>query len=367
MRLARKYQLAVEQETQGGTYHCVSRVVWRQFIFKRAEKEFFRKTMRMYEQYCGVKVLSYCIMSNHVHILVKVPPAPKHTLSDAALIERLELIYSEAYVSDVKRWLAQCRAISNKKKRAEAVQELKERYTKRMWNLSEFMKAVKQKFTQWYNKRMGCTGTLWEGRFKSQLIQDGEATRTLAAYIDLNPVRAGMVKDPKDYRWSSYGESCAGVELAQQRLLEVMETLDTQEHVSTRDLLDWEKASSSYRMLLVEGGMAVDQEADLALGERKSKRHKKRHGFSAKEAEKILEQNGKLTRSQLLHCKVRYFTDGVVLGSREYVEKFFKKMKETRATEHEKRLTGARKMRNVKEQTLFTMRDLRKDAIRGSS
>ena len=99
---------------------------------------------------------------------------------------------------------------------------LKERYTRRMWDLSEFMKAVKQKFTQWYNNRNGLSGTLWEGRFKSVLVEDGYAARMTAAYIDLNPVRAGMVKDPKDYRWCSYGEACAGGEHAQQGLLEVM-------------------------------------------------------------------------------------------------------------------------------------------------
>jgi len=46
---------------------------------------------------------------------------------------------------------------------------------------------------------------LWEERYKSVIVESGEAARTIAAYIDLNPVRAGMVSDPAEYRWSSYG------------------------------------------------------------------------------------------------------------------------------------------------------------------
>ena len=62
MRTQRKYLLAPDHETCAATYHCVSRVVWRQFLFKKEEKEFFRKAMRQYEAYCGVKVLAYCLM-----------------------------------------------------------------------------------------------------------------------------------------------------------------------------------------------------------------------------------------------------------------------------------------------------------------
>ena len=194
MRTQRKYLLAPDHETCAATYHCVTRVVWREFLFKKEEKEFFRKAMRQYEAYCGVKVLAYCLMSNHVHIMVKVPPRAKRLMGDARFLEHLRLIYSAEHVADVERWLGECRAVKNKSDRNAAVRELKERYTRRMWDLSEFMKAVKQKFTQWHNNRNGLSGTLWEGRFKSVLVEDGYATRMTAAYIDLNPVRAGMVK-----------------------------------------------------------------------------------------------------------------------------------------------------------------------------
>jgi len=77
-----------------------------------------------------------------------------------------------------------------------------ERNTKRMHSLSEFMRGLLQRYTRWFNKRHGMRGTLWEDRFHSVIVQSGLASRTMATYIDLNPVRAGICKDPADYRWS---------------------------------------------------------------------------------------------------------------------------------------------------------------------
>jgi putative transposase len=73
------------------------------------------------------------------------------------------------------------------------------------------MKAVQLRFSLWYNSRTGRRGTLWENRFTSVIVEEEQrALRTMAAYIDLNPVRAGMVTDPADYRWSGYAEAMAG-------------------------------------------------------------------------------------------------------------------------------------------------------------
>ena len=76
-----------------------------------------------------------------------------------------------------------------------------ERLRYRLWaqvnDLSAFMKLLKQRFSQWFNRTHQRTGTLWEERFRSVLIEGtGPALATVAAYIDLNPVRAGLVHDP---------------------------------------------------------------------------------------------------------------------------------------------------------------------------
>jgi len=111
-------------------------------------------------------------------------------LCDEDLVERLRLLYREDYVNTVANQLKKL-AASDTENGREAYQVLREQFTNRMWNLGLFMKTLKQRFTTWYNKRNGRRGTLWEARYKSVLVEDGHAARVVAAYIDLNPVRAG--------------------------------------------------------------------------------------------------------------------------------------------------------------------------------
>jgi putative transposase len=74
------------------------------------------------------------------------------------------------------------------------------------------MKALGQQYVQYVNRRYGRSGTLWEGRFRSCLIQEEMYLLICQRYIELNPVRAGMVQQPAQYKWSSYrgnAEGCA--------------------------------------------------------------------------------------------------------------------------------------------------------------
>jgi putative transposase len=74
-----------------------------------------------------------------------------------------------------------------------------------MEGLPQMMQAVGRRYVRYFNDRQRRTGTLWEGRYKSTLIQAERYLLAWMAYIDLNPVRAGLVPDPKDYPWSSHG------------------------------------------------------------------------------------------------------------------------------------------------------------------
>ena len=123
-----------------------------------------------------------------------------------------EAIYGEAFVAGVENELMAARTAvyTNEGGMGEAVAVIHKRFTYRMQDLGEFMKGLLQRFSQWFNRAHARTGTLWEDRFKSVIVEDGVAARTISAYIDLNPVRAGMVADPADYRWSSYGEAIGG-------------------------------------------------------------------------------------------------------------------------------------------------------------
>jgi len=101
----------------------------------------------------------------------------------------------------------------------EALERVRAKYLRRMWDLSEFMKTLKQKFTGWFNRKHARVGTLWESRFKSVVVEGSwQCLLKVAAYIDLNAVRAGMVEDPKDYRWCGYAEAVGGDRAARRGL-----------------------------------------------------------------------------------------------------------------------------------------------------
>ena len=162
----------------------MTRVVGRDFVFGPPEKEKFRAFMRMYENFSGCRVLAYCLMCNHIHILLEVPPMPAGGLTDAELLKRLRAIYSEAEVAVVERRLAEVRlAIAEGRADESLAAEIHERFTYRMHDLGEYLKTLLGRFTRWFNGSHERTGTLWEGRFKSVLVEAGVAARAMAAYI----------------------------------------------------------------------------------------------------------------------------------------------------------------------------------------
>jgi putative transposase len=199
MRQARWLAPWKDSEEKPSIYHCISRVVERRFAFGVEEKEKFRMFMRMYENFSGCRVLSYCIMCNHIHLLVEVPPKPIGGISDEVFLKRLSALYSEAFVAEVAAQIHEARQEGGMEGgNPERVEQIKERFTYRMHDLAEFMKGVMQRFTQWFNRVHKRKGHLWEDRFKSVIVESGTAARMMAAYIDLNPVRAGMVEDPAE-------------------------------------------------------------------------------------------------------------------------------------------------------------------------
>jgi len=329
MRAARL--LAPWKDVVGGKpaiYHCVSRVVDRQFLFKKAEKEQFVHLMRLYARFCGVRILSSCVMSNHFHLLVEVPPGEGATMGDAEFLRRLGVLYSDGKVAQVRKELAEARTEGAE----DRVAKIKERYTYRMGDLSEFMKTLKQRFTQWFNKRHRRKGTLWEERFKSVLVEDGNTARVMSAYIDLNPVRAGIVKDPKSYRWCSYAAALAGDEVALAGLVRVMEEYE-ECGTGVRRPMTGAKVLANYRVILFDDGEEVFRTAgDGAL-------EVARKGMPAKAVKRVRESGGVLGRSQLLRHRVGTFVDGAVIGSKEFVDEVFVQGEEVLAS---RRTRGAR-------------------------
>jgi REP element-mobilizing transposase RayT len=354
-----------DSETKPAIYHCIARVVDKRFAFGPQDKEQFRIYMRMMENFSGCRVLAYCVMCNHFHLLLEVPPRPKLALSDDQLLKRLGGLYSQAFVATVAKELAEARqvVVQGLARDGEAyVQRIHERFTYRMHDLSEFMKTLLQRFTRWHNKRTKRCGNLWEETFKSVVVEDGLASKTMAAYIDLNPVRAGMVPDPAEYRWSSYGEAMGATGRSGAKAKAGLVRAIMADKGWEADARHWAgRVAKEYRTLLLEEGREKTREVINEQGERVTKVVKK--GMQTEQVATELEQlaaGRDVALRQLLRWKVRYFTDGAAVGSRAFVDGLYEQCRERFGA---KRKSGARKMRGRPAgaaDLLWTARDLRK-------
>lgn len=269
-------------------YHCMTRTVNGERLFGDREKEVLRKIFWQVADFCGVELLTYCIMSNHFHVLVRVPNASE--VSDRELMRRYKVLYPKP----TKYQTASIEVMeSDLKQGGEEADVIRRKLVARMGDVSEFMKTVKQRFSVWYNRSHQRYGTLWAERFKSVLVEgEGAALQTMAAYIDLNPVRAEIVKDPKDYRFCGYAEAVVGHSAAAKGLKAIWRDFGAEPLKAHREL--------------IFGKRAFDSNASE---------------MSRKRALKILEDEGAvLPKSTVLRCRVRYFTDRAILGSREFVE-----------------------------------------------
>ena len=338
----RQSRLKVPSVESGAVYHCISRIVDRRFIFGEAEQEMFVGFLREYEQFCGVQILTYCLMSNHFHILVEVPKRPEIRPDSKEVLRRLKGLSGAAITAGKAQQMLEMFAAA---KDEVGAQEYLEQFYRRMWDVSEFMKLLKQRFSQWYNRTTGRKGTLWEDRFKSVLVEgQGDGLVTMAAYIDLNPVRAGLVSDPAEYRWSGYGEAMAGRRQAKEGLRRIYGLGVRSSEVSVTEAL------RGYRMRVFAQGEAGLEGTD-------AEGNPLRRGIEREAVVQMLLQKGRISASEYVQCRVRYFTDGVVLGSRGFVDGVFGRF---RGHFSPGRKTGARRMQGL-EPDLFTVRALRVD------
>jgi putative transposase len=130
-------------------HHIVQRGHNRQKIFMTDEDyNYYRENLIHFKQEFGFRIFAYCLMTNHVHLVVDPGENPV--------------------------------------------------------SLSLLMKRVAGRQTRYVNKLENRSGSLWEGRFKSSIISISEYLPACCRYIDLNPLRAGIVVAPVEYKWSSY-------------------------------------------------------------------------------------------------------------------------------------------------------------------
>jgi hypothetical protein len=277
---------------------------------------------------------------------------PEGGVSDEELMKRLSATNTEAFVAVVAKELADARAAG----REELAEEIRARFCYRMHNLSEFMKTLLQRFTRWFNRTHNRSGTLWEERYKSVIVESGIAARTMAAYIDLNPVRAGMVSDPAEYRWSSYGEAVGGGPKGNGKKARAGLVRACMSHEGAGfEAERWKDVSRIYRRTM---GLALGRKSGKAEVEKGVVRPQMNtaEALEAKANGTVLPD---LKMAAMLRCRVRYFTDGMVIGSKEFVNEAFAGARERFTA---KRKDGARRMKGsgaAASGVLWSARDLR--------
>lgn len=223
-------------------HHIVQRGHNRQVIFaERTDYERYLVTLQELKGEYGVKVFAFCLMTNHVHLLI----APRDPTGIAKL-----------------------------------------------------MKGLAGRQTRYRNRLEGRSGTLWEGRYRSSLVQREDYLLACCRYIELNPVRAAMVAEPQDYVWSScryrlgYG-TAAWLDLDPGYI--AMGTTETERHVRYRAFLQAAIPSSEWGMIRaavqrgqLTGNARFTDEVSAIVGRRVEQRGRGRPSRAARPTERQL-------------------------------------------------------------------------------
>lgn len=271
-------------------YHVMSRTALDGYPFGEVEKDYFFKVVRRLSKVYFCEILGICCMGNHFHLLVNMLPAADFSNADVKL--RFERYYGkERVLSDGQ------------------IPSFRARWS----NLSEFVREVKLGFSRFYNRRHNRRGFLWGERFKSVLVEKGETLINCLAYIDLNPVRAGIVEKPEDYRWNSIGY-----------------------HVQTGNREDF---------LSLDFGLKAFRVLDTEERLRRYRQFMYEKGGRGKAGEKCLDENViqierergyQLSRLDLFLYRTRYFSDSGIIGSKAFVLDNYQRFKHHFHSKHDK-------------------------------
>ena len=169
-------------------YHIMSRTALDGFVLEDVEKDFLLNLIRRLSGLYFSEIIGFCIMGDHFHLLARMHVGTDFT--DEEIRKRYEGFF----------------ATDGKDKPLDLTDGQVSHFRNKWEDLSEFVRDIKQGFSRFYNKRHNRRGFFWAERFKSVIVDNGDTLINCLAYIDLNPVRAGIVEKPEEYRWSSIGK-----------------------------------------------------------------------------------------------------------------------------------------------------------------
>ena len=285
-------RMVINEETT--VYHVMSRTALDGFPLGDIEKDCMIDLIKSYSSLYFVEILGVCIMGNHFHLLVKM--LPEYKFND----EEIEKRFVEFYGDD--------RIFTNG-----LIPSLREKLS----SLSEFVREIKLGFARYYNRQHNRRGYFWGDRFKSVIVEKGETLINCLAYIDLNPLRAGLVKRPEEYRWNSLGYH--------------VQTNNRDNFLSTDfGLKEFNVKSKKerirrYRRYIYEAG-AIDRPDKMQA-----------KVIDDKVVEKERKNEFEISRIRRFRYRTRYFTDSGIIGSKEFVSINYQRFKHLFNSNHEKK------------------------------
>lgn len=443
-------------------YHVMSRLTDGIEFFEPVEKQALVVLLFKMARFCRVKVLTYCVMGNHFHALIEVPPkaqvtkkfraaddlsckqsdqpssasgsrshkptddssgkvghtsgtskSPNHDIADDStsaataaalglgwnrLFKHLKVLYSDEYLRRLRLQLDRLIELGQHQE----VENIRNAFLHRMGDLPCFMRELKERFSKWLNARRGRRGSIWQGRYKSVLVQGNQnsskaeyharfvgtpnksseisysqAMISMATYIDLNPVRAGIVDDPTDYPWCGYAAAIEGKRIARRGLETILN--------APSDSWEADQVAAAYRREMSNTGWMPNNnptsknhrpsEADSAKTTPKTNQTSSKSATPEPSSPKSAQQQDTTAASASFEPNAsthqlspqnnptlskKSMTYGHILGDRDYVYKAIKAYPEVfkhSKCKKPKRLTPINKKRPTQGSPLFSARN----------
>jgi len=279
---------------QKAVYHVMSRTALDGFPLKDVEKDFMLDMIKKFSTLYFTEILGFCLMGNHFHLLVKM--IPENNFTDEEIQNRFEAFYGDS---------------------REFAESHLPYWREKLSSLSEFMREIKVGFARYYNRRHNRRGYFWGDRFKSVIVDKGETLVNCLAYIDLNPLRAGLVDRPEDYRWNSLGYH--------------LQTQNKDQFLSTDfGLKEFNVKSKKerirrYRRYVYEAG-ALNRPDKMQA-----------QVIDAKVVAKERKKDFEISRISRFRYRTRYFTDSGIIGSKEFVSENYQRFKHLFHSKHAKK------------------------------
>ena len=188
-------------------YHCIGRCVRRAFLWGQDDftgqdfshrKAWVVERLRELSDVFTMSICAYAVMSNHYHLVLHVDRARAMAMSDVDVVERWQRLFTlplllQQFLKGEKQDAATRRV----------VETLIAKLRARLHDISWYMRCLNEDIARRANAEDQCTGRFWEGRFKSQAILDEAGLLACCAYVDLNPIRAGIAKVPEEADYTS--------------------------------------------------------------------------------------------------------------------------------------------------------------------